>query len=152
MSSPTPRPAARIVDHPIHTMLAQIPFTCFVGTLITDIVYAMNADMQWSNFSDWLLTIGLLVSVLVVIFGLIDFARGRRVRSALGATWIHGLGDAVALLVAIVNAFVHTRDAYTSVVPEGLLLSLVTVLILLAVGWSDRSKARPRGALQEERI
>jgi uncharacterized membrane protein len=35
----------------------------------------------------------------------------------------------VAVVVAIVNAFVHSRDAYASM-PDGLLLSVLTVLLL----------------------
>jgi uncharacterized membrane protein len=31
--------------------------------------------------------------------------------------------------------FVHTRDAWTSVVPWGLVLSAIVVLILLVTGW-----------------
>lgn len=142
--------AARIADHPIHTLLAPIAFVCFLGTLVTDVVYTFTADMQWSNFSAWMLTAGLAVSLLVVIFGLIDFALNRRLR-ALRATWIHGIGDAVALVLAIVNAFVHTHDAYTSVVPEGLMLSTLVVLILVIVGWNDRTMMTYREAVRENR-
>jgi uncharacterized membrane protein len=50
--------------------------------------------------------------------------------------WIHAVGNVVALLLCIVNAFVHSRDAYTSVVPTGLILSALVVLILLVTGWN----------------
>ena len=140
-----PQRVARLADHPLHPMLAAVPLVCFLGTLITDIVYAVTADMQWANFSAWLLTAGLVVSVLVVIAGLIDFALNRRLR-ALRATWIHALGDGLALVLAILDVFVHSRDAYTSVVPEGLVLSALVVLILVIVGWSDRAMTAYRGA------
>jgi uncharacterized membrane protein len=42
-------------------------------------------------------------------------------------------------MLSLVNAFVHSRDAWTSVVPQGILLSaLSTVLLLIAGarGWS----------------
>lgn len=116
-------------------MLVPVPITCFVGTLITDIAYWRTADMQWANFSSWLLTAGLVVSIFVVIAGLTDFLGEQRIRR-LGAAWIHGVGNAVALVLAIFNVFVHTRDAYTSVVPTGLILSAVTVLILIVTGWN----------------
>jgi len=131
----TPRSTARMFGHPIHPMLVPVPIVCFVGTLVTDIVYWRTAEMQWANFSAWLLTIGLLVSILVVIAGLTDFLGDRRIRS-LRQAWIHGVGNAVALVLAIVNAFVHSRDAYTSVVPTGLVLSALVVLILLVTGWN----------------
>jgi uncharacterized membrane protein len=130
-----PRSTASIGGHPIHAMLVPIPIACFVGTLVTDLAYWQTANMQWANFSVWLLTIGLIVSVFVVIAGVIDFFGDRRIR-ALNAAWIHGIGNAIALVIAIFNAFIHSRDAYTSVVPTGLILSLITVLILAVTGWN----------------
>ena len=34
-----PHSTAKIADHPIHPMLIPFPIVCFVGTLVTDIVY-----------------------------------------------------------------------------------------------------------------
>lgn len=76
----------------------------------------------------------MVVALFVVIVGLVDFLGERRVRS-LKAVYVHAIGNAVALLLAIVNAFVHTRDAYTSVVPLGLTLSVLTVLIMAVTAW-----------------
>ena len=45
------------------------------------------------------------------------------------------IGNLVVLVLAFFNALVHTRDAWTSVVPIGLMLSIVTVLILPVTGW-----------------
>jgi uncharacterized membrane protein len=132
--SSNPKSTAKIAGHPIHPMLVTIPIACFVGTLLTDIAYAETANMQWANFSAWMLTVGLIVAFFAVIAGLIDFFSDRRIRD-LRAAWIHGIGNAIALIVAIFNAFIHTRDAYTSVVPTGLILSIVTVLILCVTGW-----------------
>src|SRR4051812_49413571 len=125
-----PSSTASIAGHPLHAMLVPFPIVCFVLTLLSDIVYAKTAQMQWANFSSWLLTFGLIVAVFAVIAGLVDFAGDRRIRS-LKAVYIHAGGNAVALLLEIVNAFVHTRDAYTSVVPMGVTLSGLSVLILL---------------------
>jgi uncharacterized membrane protein len=116
-------------------MLVPVPIVCFVGTLLTDIAYWRTANMQWANMSVWLLTAGLVVAVFAVIAGLIDFFSERRIR-ALGAAWIHVLGNALALILSIINAFVHSRDAYTSVVPTGLVLSALVVLILIVTGWN----------------
>jgi len=46
---------------------------CFVGTLITDIVYWQTAAMLWADMSDWLLLAGLLVVGDRSVGGLIDF-------------------------------------------------------------------------------
>jgi uncharacterized membrane protein len=135
MPSDTPRSTARIAGHPIHPMLVPFPIVCFVGTLITDITYAITADMQWANFSAWLLTVGLIVSIFVVIAGLVDALGDTRILR-LRPAWIHVGGNVIALALAVLNEFVHSRDAYTSVVPEGLILSVLVVLILLVTGWN----------------
>ena len=129
-----PRSTAQFGGHPIHPMLVPIPIACFVGTLLTDIAYAQTFNIQWANFSAWMLTIGLIVAFFAVIAGLIDFLGDRRIRN-LTAVWIHAGGNAVALVLAIINAFIHSRDGYTSVVPTGLILSALTVLVLLVTGW-----------------
>jgi uncharacterized membrane protein len=135
MPDDNPRSTARIGGHPIHPMLVPVPIACFVGTLITDIAYALTANMQWANFSAWLLAVGLVVSIFVVTAGLTDFLGDRRIR-ALRPAWIHGLGNALALALSIVNAFVHSRDGYSSVVPLGLTLSVLVVAILAVTGWN----------------
>jgi uncharacterized membrane protein len=132
--SPNPRSTARIAGHPLHTMLVPVPIACFVGTLVTDIAYAETANMQWANFSIWMLTVGLIMALFAVVAGFIDFIGDRRIRD-LRAVWIHVGGNAIALILAIFNAFIHSRDAYTSVVPTGLILSALTVVILMVTGW-----------------
>lgn len=144
MADDYPRSTARIAGHPIHPMLVPVPIVCFVGTLITDIVYWRTAEMMWANFSAWLLVLGLVVSIFVVIAGLTDFLGDRRIR-ALPQAWIHGAGNAVALALSIINAFVHSRDAYTSVVPTGIILSAIVVLILIVTGWNGWEMVYRRG-------
>ena len=80
MSDTYPKSTAKIAGHPIHPMLVPIPITCFVGTLLSDIAYACTADMQWANFSAWLLTFGLIGAGLAAIAGVIDFLGERRIR------------------------------------------------------------------------
>lgn len=135
MADDNPRATARIAGHPIHPMLVPFPIVCFIGTFVTDIVYAQTAEMLWADISAWLLTVGLVISVFVALAGLIDFFGDRRIR-ALRAAWIHALGNGLALVLSIFNAFVHTHDAYTSVVPTGLVLSAVVVVILVVTGWN----------------
>ncbi|WGS17950.1 MULTISPECIES: DUF2231 domain-containing protein [unclassified Bradyrhizobium] len=132
--TPNPNSTARIATHPIHPMLVPFPIVCFVGALITDIAYWQTAQMMWADFSAWLLFAGLVLGVLAAIAGLIDFLGSRRIRE-LAPAWLHMVGNAVVLLLALFNSFVHSRDAWTSVVPTGLVLSVLTVLVMLFTGW-----------------
>ncbi|CAN5880481.1 DUF2231 domain-containing protein [soil metagenome] len=135
MEDNPPQATAKIAGHPLHPMLVPIPIACFVGTLITDIVYARTADMQWANMSAWMLTVGLIVSVFVVIAGLIDVFGEPRIRK-LRAAWVHAVGNSLVIVLSILNVFVHSRDAYNSVVPLGLTLSALVVVILAVTGWN----------------
>lgn len=129
-----PRSTARIAQHPIHPMLVPVPIVCFIGALITDIVYAATAEMMWADFSAWLLVVGVIVGILAAIAGLIDLLSSRPVRS-LTTAWLHGVGNIVVLVLSIFNVLIHSRDAWTSVVPTGLILSIIVVLILPITGW-----------------
>ncbi len=115
-------------------MLIPFPIACFVGTLLTDIAYWQTANIMWADFSTWLVTVGVIMGYLAAIAGLIDFL-GSRVIRALAPAWPHVIGNLVVLALATVNMLVHTRDAWTSVVPWGLVLSAAVVLILLFTGW-----------------
>jgi uncharacterized membrane protein len=131
-----PNSPAHFARRSIYATLTGISFTCLLGTLLTDVVYSKTAAMQWANISAWLLTVGLIIAMPAVVLGLIDFL-DRAVR-AIPAAWMHGVTAGLALALSILNAFVRSRDAYSSVVPDGLTLSAVAaVLILISAlsGW-----------------
>ena len=138
MLSANPRSTLSLGGRSLHAMLVPIPFVCFVATLVTDIVYWQTATMLWADMSAWLLLVGLIVSLFAAPAGLIDFFGDARIRQ-LRAAWIHGIGNVTALILAIFNCMIHTRDAYTSVVPSGLILSALVVVILLVTSWNGWS-------------
>ena len=121
---PRSRLAAVVFD-----LLDPIPYGFFVAALIFDVVYDSTAIVLWFKAAAWLIAVGLLFAILP---RLIDLVRvwfpGRRTRapSALAAFWL----NLVAILAAICNAFVHSRDAY-GVMPEGLWLSILTIACLV---------------------
>src|SRR5277367_1379947 len=106
-----------------------------IAAFATDYTYYTTALWQWANFSAWLITAGLIVTLIAAILLLIDFATGRAGRINTGSFIL----VIAAALLSLVNAFVHSRDAWTSVVPQGILLSAVSTILLLiagARGWS----------------
>jgi Predicted membrane protein (DUF2231) len=66
-----------------------------------------------------------------------DFAADRRVREFRPA-WYQLLGNALVIVLSVINVFVHSRDGYAAVVPTGLILSGLVVLILMATAWMGR--------------
>jgi uncharacterized membrane protein len=115
---------------PLHPFFVGLGGALLMAALFTDYMYASNSLMQWANFSVWLITGGLVLAVIATIFLLIDFALGR----AGPIRWLDfGLVGAAAIL-SLFNVFVHTRDAWTSVVPTGITLSIIVTILLLAAG------------------
>lgn len=55
--------------------------------------------------------VGVIVGVLAAIAGLIDFLWGRIIRERPTA-WLHMAGNLVALMLAVFNMLIHTRDAW----------------------------------------
>jgi uncharacterized membrane protein len=138
LSIANPRSTMRIFRHPIHPMLVPIPIACFIGVLLTDLTYWWSAEMMWANFSAWLVTVGVIFGVLAAVFGLIDFVGSRSIRAQPPA-WPHAIGNIVLLILATLNMFVHSRDAWTSVVPWGVALSAATVLVLMFTVWMGQA-------------
>jgi uncharacterized membrane protein len=117
---------------PIHPNLVPFSIACFAGAFVTDLVYWQTADVMWETFSDWLIVVGLIMAGFAVIAFAIDLVGGRRIGTP---AWPQAVGYALAILLSLLNAFVHGRDGYTAVVPAGLTLSGLVVVILLFTGW-----------------
>jgi uncharacterized membrane protein len=110
-------------------MLASFSAAYFTGALVTDVVYWQMPDVMWERFSIWLIMAGLVMAGLAVFARVINSLAGRRRRSR--SAWPRLVGYALAVFLAVINAFVHSRDGYTAVVPIGLMLSASVVIVLL---------------------
>jgi uncharacterized membrane protein len=112
----------------VFELLDPIPFGFFVATLIFDIIYANNANVLWVKAASWLVSIGLIFAIIPQLINLynvwLNKRRGRMPGEA-ASFWLNVIG----IVAAIVNAFVHSRDAYAAM-PDGLWLSIVTVVAL----------------------
>jgi uncharacterized membrane protein len=135
-TSPTRPRAARA--HPIHGILSAYPLAFFTGALATDITYLNTANMQWANFSVWLIAGGLFMGVLAAIVGIVD-AIANRGRGRARRPMLHSVGTLLMMALALLNAFIHSRDAWTSVVPSGIILSVIVSILALATSWSGYS-------------
>jgi uncharacterized membrane protein len=106
-----------------------------IAAFVTDLMYYWTSLMQWANFSAWLIVFGLVIALIAAVLLVLDVILGRAGRM----NWFHFILVTAAALLSLLNVLVHSRDAWTSVVPEGIVLSaIVTVLLLVAGfgGWS----------------
>lgn len=119
-------PSSRFsVTSAIFNVLDPIPFGFFVGALIFDVVYAQTGNVFWMKHAAWLVTLGLVFAIVpqLINLGVVWFSK-RRVRSSGQVLnfWLNVAG----IIAALINAFVHSRDAY-AVIPAGVWLSVLTV-------------------------
>jgi uncharacterized membrane protein len=135
------RPIAVARARTIHSMLVPFPVAYFAAALVTDLAYWRTDEVMWERFSVWLIAGGLVMAALVAIATVIDLALGRQ-----KPAWLRALGYTVAVLLSLLNVFVHSRDGYTAVVPAGLTLSAIVVAILLLFAtfatWSLTTRRR----------
>jgi uncharacterized membrane protein len=121
-------PRRSIVADAIYGLLNPIPFGFFVAGLIFDVIYARSATVMWGKGAAWLITLGLLFAVIPRVINLVQVwitSRRTAIRAEKFDFWL----NLFAIIAAIFNAFVHTRDAY-AIVPAGVWLSACTVLLL----------------------
>lgn len=114
----------------VYMLLFPIPVVCFIGALLTDIAYSRSAYLMWLHFSEWLIAAGLFFGALAALTLLVEFVANRFIRKeAVG--WSHLVLFYASLVVELFNAFVHTIDGWTAVVPTGLALSIVGAIFAL---------------------
>lgn len=111
-------------------LLDPIPFGLFVGTLIFDITYALTRNVFWGKGAAWLVSVGLLFAIIPRFINLVQVwvpssapLPARRFQRL--DFWFYLVG----IVAAILNAFVHSRDAY-AMVPQNVVLSAITVAFL----------------------
>ena len=117
---------------PIHKILVSFSAAYFAGALVTDLAYWQMPDVLWERFSIWLITAGLIMAGVATIAYVIDLAGRRQIDRP---TWPRVVGYGIAVLLSLINAFVHSRDGYTAVVPTGLMLSGLVIVVLLLTAW-----------------
>lgn len=125
--------------HPLHAILLAFPIALFSSALITDIVYLRTAELQWTNFSSWLIAGALVFGGLAGVWALVDlvmaFRRGGRPARVLA----YVVALALAWILGLVNAFKHSQDAWSSVGTLGLTLSILCTVLVLIAGWLAHS-------------
>jgi len=133
VNRPRPRPL-----HPVNAFLVSATATLFLGALLSDLAYAMSYQVQWTNFASWFIASGLVFGGVVLLFALVGLRhadrRGRDYLLYCGlllATWV----------LALLNALMHAKDVW-AMMPEGLILSVIVLLLAGAAAWIGLSYRR----------
>ncbi|HLO19355.1 MAG TPA: DUF2231 domain-containing protein [Sphingomicrobium sp.] len=127
-----PHSTASVGGHPIHPMLIPFPIVCFIGTLVTDIVFLSNGNVMWAIASRYLLGVGIVMAALAAVAGLTDFFGDKRIQGSDAIK--HMLANVTAVVLEIVNFFLRLNSD-VAIRSTGVYLSAIVVLILVYSGW-----------------
>lgn len=119
---------SRSFANPLHAILLAFPVALYPAALLTDITYLNTAEIQWTNFSSWLIAGADLFAGLVVVAALIGLFVGRG-RHSKGRATLYLVLVAAMFILGVVNAFQHARDGWHSVGTFGLVLSILCTLL-----------------------
>lgn len=124
--------------HPAHAFLLAATVPLFLGALLSNIAYARSYQVQWTNFTSWLIVGGLVFCGFALLWAFIDLLRAPKRR---GRPLVY-----LVLLVAVwglgfINALVHAKDAWASM-PSGLILSVIVAVLAVSATWIGFSSLR----------
>jgi len=127
--------------HPLHAVLLAGALSLFLAAALSDLAYARTHEIQWTNFAAWLIAGGLVFTSIALIFVIVDLCRAhRRARGIV----LYGILLLAMWVVAFFNALMHARDAWAAM-PDGLVMSVVTVVIACVATWLGFHTARIGG-------
>ena len=127
------RAGAAAAEDAVHGILLAFPIALFTSALITDIAYLRTAQIQWSNFSSWLIAGALVGGGAVLAWSLIRLLFAWRTPARRGRA-VYAAVVAVMWVLGLINAFKHSQDAWSSVGAFGVTLSVICTVLALAAG------------------
>lgn len=137
----TARHPYRHTPHPLHAILLAGTVPLFLGALLSDIAYFRSYQIQWSNFSSWLIVGGLVFCGFALLFALFNLVRAAYKK---GRPLIYFLLLLAAWLLGFVNALQHAKDAWATM-PSGLILSVIVAVLVCVASWIGLTSLRDGG-------
>ncbi|WP_423835155.1 DUF2231 domain-containing protein [Stutzerimonas stutzeri] len=132
---------SRHVPNPLHGTLLAGTVPLFLGAMLSDIAYFKTYEIQWSNFSAWLIAGGLVFCGLALLFAAANLIRAQHRKGRPLAYFILLLA---AWLLGFINALEHAKDAWATM-PLGLVLSVIVTVLACAATWLGLSNLRDGG-------
>lgn len=113
----------------IMALLDPLPIGFFTAAWIFDIIYIYSTEIAWTQAASWLIVFGLFIAIIPRLINLVQIWVGASYAQS-SPLKVHFWASALAIILSIFNAFIHSRDAF-AVVPAGVTLSTLVVLLLL---------------------
>lgn len=125
--------AVAVAGHPLHAMSVHFPIAFVIATLGCDLFYWWTADTFWLRAGLWAAGFAFAAGVGAGLVGTAELllVRGIRVRVA---SWTHAIAAMMLISIAGMNWGLRLVDE-ASVLPHGLLLSVLASIFTGLAGW-----------------
>ncbi|MGA0544101.1 DUF2231 domain-containing protein [Brevundimonas sp. VNH65] len=118
----------------LYGLILAFPAALFTIGVLTDIAYLKTAEIQWTNFSQWLITGALVFGGIAAAWSLVAIVLS--LRTSIRLWRVVEFGALVLMFVlGLINAFKHSQDGWSSVGAFGLTLSILCSLLALIAGF-----------------
>ncbi len=131
MSSP-----ASIAKHPIHPMLIVFPIGLWVFSLACDIIYRAVGGQVWVDVAFYCMAGGIVGALVAAVPGFIDlWAMGKCRAKQIGV--VHMSLNLLVTVLFVVDLFIRVSNRSAGLPPasSAFILSIVSVILLVASGW-----------------
>ena len=127
--------------HPLNAVLLAGALALFLAAMLSDIAYFRSYQIQWSNFSSWLLAGALVVGAFAFVAAIVALLRTR------SRAWptVYALLLLAVWILGFIEALVHARDAF-AIMPTSLVLSVIVVVLACVALWIAFAGMRTGGA------
>lgn len=135
----------------IHPLLVPFPIAFFVIALLSDIAFGSTGIGGFAAASLWLIGAGVVSAMVAGIAGVFDFLYAHR-PLRLSQVRFHAAATVGLVILQCLNFFLRQADPATDILPRGLLLSVLSILLMLMIGWMGRRLAPQRPDSPEGRL
>jgi uncharacterized membrane protein len=125
----------KFLGHPVHQMLIVLPAGLFIVAAVLDLVDRFVHTSWIPTVSYWNLVLAIGTGLAAAIFGLADWTKVPRATRARRIGAIHGLGNALAMVLFAVAVGIRSQDAARAVDALSLALELIAFAGLAVTAW-----------------
>ena len=135
----------------IHSLLVPFPIAFFVIALLSDIAFGSTGIGGFAAASLWLIGAGLISAMIAGIAGVFDFLYAHR-PLRLNDVRFHAAATVGLVILQCLNFFLRQADPATNILPQGVALSVLSVVLMLMIGRMGRRLAPERRDTPEDRL
>nr|WP_151704596.1 DUF2231 domain-containing protein [Nitrincola alkalilacustris] len=124
----------QVFGHPIHPGLIHFPVAALIALIASDLAFLYTSDPFWARASLWLVGVGAIGGWIASVAGLMDMLLVSQIRRLITG-WCHAMLAVMLLSLATFNWLLRLPDAAAQIMPQGLYLSLLSGLLIIATGY-----------------